>query len=118
MAMKKNTSKLIKTNPLLVKDYVITYTNDISSLARQRHYDIQFKQRRWHPHPQCLLILCYPSERCVASPTLPVAAFSPDTAIMRQDIFTCVVSLPAQVADAEQARMMEDSLKYKALQTF
>ena len=43
-----------------------------------------------------------------------VAAFNPDTRhYAGRDIFTCVVSLPAQVADAEQARMMEDSLKYK-----
>ena len=56
--------QLIKNKPLLVKDYVITYTND-TLIGKARHYDIQFKQEEVTPHPRCLLILCYPTKRCI-----------------------------------------------------
>ena len=106
--------QLIKNKPLLVKDYVITYTND-TLIGKARHYDIQFKQRGGDASSAVFVDSFVTRPNAVYSNDFTkVAAFNPDTRhYAGRDIFTCVVSLPAQVADAEQARMMEDSLKYK-----
>ena len=58
--------QLIKNKPLLVKDYVITYTNDTPHWQRQGTTTFNLSKEEVTPHPRCLLILfCYPTKRCV-----------------------------------------------------
>lgn len=108
--------QLIKNKSLLVKDYVVTYTND-TLIGKTRHYDIQFKQLAGDSASGTTFIDSFVTRpnAVYSNDFSKVAAFNPDTRhYAGKDIFTCVVSLPAQVADAEQAKQMEDSLKYQS----
>ncbi|HRG67070.1 MAG TPA: hypothetical protein PLV12_14725, partial [Saprospiraceae bacterium] len=105
--------QLIKNKPLLVKDYVVTYEAD-TLIGKARHYDISFKQLGKDSSQRVFIDSFVTRPNAVYSNDFSkIAAFNPDTRhYAGKDIFTCVVSLPAQVADAEQAKLMEDSLKY------
>lgn len=108
--------QLIKNKPLLVKDYVVTYEAD-TLIGKARHYDISFKQLGGDSSGQVFIDSFITRPNAVyANDFSKIAAFNPDTRhYAGKDIFTCVVSLPAQVADAEQAKKMEDSLQYTAI---
>lgn len=111
--------QLIKNKPLLVKDYVVTYEAD-TLIGKARHYDISFKQLGKDSSNRVFIDSFVTRPNAVYSNDFSkVAAFNPDTRhYAGKDIFTCVVSLPAQVADAEQAKLLEDSLKYQSLTAF
>ena len=105
--------QLIKNQPIIVKDYVVSYEKD-TLIGKARFYDIKFKQMAGKGNELIFSDSFLTRPNAVyANDFSKIAAFNPDTRhYWNKDIFTCVVSLPPSIADSEQAAMMEDSIKY------
>ncbi|MBK8699165.1 MAG: cytochrome c biogenesis protein CcsA [Saprospiraceae bacterium] len=107
--------QLIKSKPLLIKDYIVTYERD-TLIDKARFYDVSFKQIEMKGNQMKVIDSFITRPNAVyANDFSKIAAFNPDTRhYAGKDIFTCVVSLPAAVSDSEQAKAIEDSLQYIA----
>lgn len=102
--------QLIKGQPLFSQGYLITYVND-SLIERERHYKINFQKLNDSMKVVEAFDL-YPNS-VYENDFSKVAAFNPDTKhYFGKDIFTCVVSLPPTMMSIEEARKVEDSIKY------
>ncbi len=102
--------QLIKGQPLFSQGYLITYVND-SLIDRERHYKINFQKLNDSMEVVEDFDL-YPNS-IYENDFSKVAAFNPDTKhYFGKDIFTCVVSLPPSLMSLEEARKVEDSIKY------
>ena len=102
--------QLIKGKPLLSQGYLITYESD-TLIDRERKYNINFKKlndsldivEEMTLHPNAMY----------SNDFSKVAAFNPDTKhYWNKDIFTCVVGLPPALQSVEDAKKIEDSLKF------
>jgi cytochrome c-type biogenesis protein CcmF len=104
--------QLIKGKTLFSEGYLITYVSDtLIEEARERKYTIQFEKlndsmqvvEKFSLHPNAVY----------ANDFSKVAAFNPDTKhYLHKDIFTCVVGLPPALQSNENAKAIEDSLKF------
>lgn len=104
--------QLIKGKTLFSEGYLITYVSDtLIEDARERRYTIQFEKlndsmqviEKFQLHPNAVY----------ANDFSKVAAFNPDTKhYLHKDIFTCVVGLPPALQSNENAKAIEDSLKF------
>ena len=102
--------QLIKGKPLFSKGYFITYESD-TLIDRTRSYTIKFEKLN-----DSLEVIdevkLYPNA-VYSNDFSKVAAFNPDTKhYLTKDIFTCVVGLPPALQNVEDARSIEDSLKF------
>jgi cytochrome c-type biogenesis protein CcmF len=102
--------QLIKGKPLFSQGYFITYNSD-TLIGRERFYDIHFRQvndslktlDEFNLRPNALY----------ANDFTKIAAYNPDTKhLLHKDIFTAVMKVPAAIESAEEAKNIEDSLKY------
>lgn len=103
--------QLIKGKPLFSKGYFITYEND-TLIGNERKYAINFKKLT-----DSLQVVeeftLYPNS-VYSNDFSKVAAFNPDTKhYLHKDIFTCVVALPLALQNVEEAKKIEDSLKFE-----
>ncbi len=104
--------QLIKGKTLFSEGYLITYVSDtLIEQARERKYTINFQKlndsmevvETFNLHPNAVY----------SNDFSKVAAFNPDTKhYLHKDIFTCVVGLPPSLQSNENAKAIEDSLKY------
>ncbi|MBK9254629.1 MAG: cytochrome c biogenesis protein CcsA [Saprospiraceae bacterium] len=102
--------QLIKGKPLYSKGYFITYESD-SLVDRMRYYTISFKKLNDEMEVLDEIIL-HPNS-VYSNDFSKVAAFNPDTKhYLTKDIFTCVVGLPPALQNIEEAKAIEDSLKF------
>ncbi len=102
--------QLIKGQALFSQGYLITYVSD-SLIQRERHYKINFQKLNDSMEVVESFDL-YPNS-VYENDFSKVAAFNPDTKhYFGKDIFTCVVSLPPALMSLEEARKIEDSIKY------
>lgn len=102
--------QLIKEKPLLIKDYLITYTSD-TLIGNTRLYDLSFK--KLDKDLKVIDSFVTRPNAVYANDFSKIAAYNPDTRhYFHEDIFTCVVQLPPAIADSEQAKIIEDSTKY------
>ncbi|MGB4838877.1 MAG: cytochrome c biogenesis protein CcsA [Saprospiraceae bacterium] len=102
--------QLIKGKPLYSQGYFITYQSD-TLIGRERKYEINFKQLN-----DSLEVIdemnLFPNA-VYSNDFTKVAAFNPDTKhYIHKDIFSCIVGLPPALQSAEEARKIEDSLKF------
>ena len=102
--------QLIKGRPLFSQGYFITYVSD-TLIRRERKYTINFKKLN-----DSLEIIdeinLYPNAQ-YSNDFSKVAAFNPSTKhYLHKDIFTCVVGLPPSLQSSEEAKKIEDSLKF------
>ncbi|MFZ1705805.1 MAG: cytochrome c biogenesis protein CcsA [Saprospiraceae bacterium] len=105
--------QLIKNKPLMTKGYILTYEQD-TLIERERKYAIRFQKV-----DETLNVLedfkLYPNA-LYSNEMTKVAAFNPDTKhYLHKDIFCCVVALPLAMQDAEEAKKIEDSLKFEII---
>ena len=105
--------QLIKGKPLMTKGYILTYVSD-TLIDREREYTINFKKvnknlevtEEFNLQPNAMY----------SNDMTKVAAFNPDTRhYPHKDIFCCVVALPLAMQDAEEAKKLEDSLKFEPI---
>ncbi len=102
--------QLIKHRPLYSQGYLITYESD-TLIDRERRFAINFQKLNEKMEVQESFTL-YP-HAVYSNDYTKVAAFNPDTKhYFNKDIFTCVLSLPPAMTSVEEAKMIEDSLKY------
>lgn len=102
--------QLIKGQPLFSQGYLITYVSDTLE-DRERHYKINFQKLNDSMEVVESFDL-YPNSM-YENDFSKVAAFNPDTKhYFGKDIFACVVSLPPTLMSMEEARKVEDSIKY------
>lgn len=102
--------QLIKGKPLFSQGYFITYQSD-TLIGRERKYSINFKQINDSLEVIDELTL-YPNS-VYSNDFSKIAAHNPDTKhFLHKDIFTCVMGLPPAVESVENARNIEDSLKF------
>jgi len=102
--------QLIKGTPLLSQGYMITYESD-SLIGRERKYDINFK--KLNDSLQTVEEFTLHPNAVYSNDFSKVAAFNPDTKhYFQKDIFTCVVGLPPALQSVEEAKKIEDSLKF------
>jgi cytochrome c-type biogenesis protein CcmF len=107
--------QLIKNKPVLASNYLVTYAND-TLIGNARHYDIKFVQM--DEKFQRIDSFVTRPNAVYANDFTKISAFNPDNRhYAHKDIFTCVVSLPPAVADVEQAKIQEDSLKYLSIKS-
>lgn len=106
--------QLIKGQPLFSQGYLITYVQD-SLVERERYYKINFQKLNDSMEVVETFDL-YPHS-IYENDFSKVSAFNPDTKhYMGKDIFTCVVSLPPSLMSLEEAKKVEDSIKYTTYQ--
>jgi cytochrome c-type biogenesis protein CcmF len=105
--------QLIKHRPVMANnEYLVTYDKD-TLIGNARLYDIKFVQMDKNLN-RIDSFITRPNA-VYSNDFSKIAAFNPDNRhYAHKDIFTCVVSLPPSVADSEQARALEDSVKYVA----
>lgn len=102
--------QLIKGKPLYSKGYFITYEQD-TLIDRTRSYTIRFEKLDEQMNVLNEVKL-YPNA-VYSNDFTKVAAFNPDTKhYLHKDIFTCVVGLPPALQNVEEAKSIEDSLKF------
>lgn len=103
--------QLIKGKPLLVRGHLVTYQSD-TLIDRARYYDIKFQ--KIDKDLNVLDSFITRPNAVYANDFSKIAAFNPDTRhYIDRDVFTCVVSLPPAVRDVQEAKAIEDSLKFK-----
>ncbi len=104
--------QLIKGKTLFSEGYLITYVSDtLMEQARERKYEINFQKLNDSMEVVESFSL-YPNA-VYSNDFSKVAAFNPDTKhYFHKDIFTCVVGLPPALQSNENAKAIEDSLKY------
>ena len=102
--------QLIKGKPLFSQGYFITYQSD-TLVGKERKYTINFKKLNdslevtdeINLHPNAIY----------SNDFTKVATFNPDTKhYLHKDIFTCIVGLPPSLQSAEEAKKIEDSIKF------
>jgi cytochrome c-type biogenesis protein CcmF len=102
--------QLIKGKPLFSQGYFMTYVSD-TLIGRERQYTINFKKVNDSLQVTEEMNL-YPNAM-YSNDFSKVAAFNPSTKhYLHKDIFTCVVGLPPALQNAEEAKKIEDSLKF------
>ena len=102
--------QLIKGQPLFSQGYLITYQSD-SLVERERFYKINFQ--KLNDSMEIIESFDLFPHSIYENDFSKVAAFNPDTKhYFNKDIFTCVVSLPPTLMSLEEARNVEDSIKY------
>lgn len=102
--------QLIKGQPLFSQGYLITYQSD-SLVERERFYKINFQ--KLNDSMEIIETFDLYPHSVYENDFSKVAAFNPDTKhYFNKDIFTCVVSLPPTLMSLEEARNVEDSIKY------
>jgi cytochrome c-type biogenesis protein CcmF len=102
--------QLIKGKPLFSQGYLITYLSD-TLIDRERRYDINFK--KLNDSMEVVEDITLHPNAMYSNDFSKVAAFNPDTKhYLTKDIFSCVVSLPPALSSVEDAKKIEDSLKF------
>ena len=102
--------QLIKGKPLFSQGYFITYQSD-TLVGRERRYAINFKQV--NDSLKVLSEVTLHPNSVYSNDFSKVAAYNPDTKhFLHKDIFSCVVGVPPSLESAENAKKIEDSLKF------
>ena len=102
--------QLIKNKPLFSQGHLITYKSD-TLIDRERRYDILFE--KLNDSMEVVESFTLQPNAMYSNDFSKVAAFNPDTKhYFGKDIFTCVVSLPPTISSMEEAKKVEDSLKF------
>ncbi len=103
--------QLIKGKPLFSQGHLITYKSD-TLIDRERRYDILFE--KLNDSMEVVESFTLQPNAMYSNDFSKVAAFNPDTKhYFGKDIFTCVVSLPPTLSSMEEAKKVEDSLKFE-----
>lgn len=104
--------QLIKGKTLFSEGYLITYVSDtLVEEARERKYTINFK--KLNDSMEIVESFNLFPNAVYSNDFSKVAAFNPDTKhYFHKDIFTCVVGLPPALQSNENAKAIEDSLKF------
>lgn len=102
--------QLIKGKPLFSQGYFITYESD-TLIGRERKYNINFK--KLNDSLETIEEITLHPNAMYSNDFSKIAAFNPDTRhYLHKDIFTCVVGVPPALQSVEEARKIEDSLKF------
>lgn len=102
--------QLIRGKPLYSKGYFITYEGD-TLVDRTRTYTIKFQ--KLNDSMEVIDEMTLHPNAVYSNDFTKVAAFNPDTRhYLDKDIFTCVVGLPPALQNIEEAKAIEDSLKF------
>jgi len=102
--------QLIKGKPLLSQGYLMTYESD-TLIGRERKYNINFQ--KLNDSLEIISEMTLHPNAMYSNDFSKVAAFNPDTKhYWNKDIFTCIVGLPPALQSVEEAKKIEDSLKF------
>jgi cytochrome c-type biogenesis protein CcmF len=107
--------QLIKNKPILLKDHIVTYESD-TLIGNLRFYTIDFQKvdsefnviSRFKTKPDAIY----------SNDFSKIEAFNPDAKqYLWKDVWTCLAALPPPIMNAENARQMEDTIRYQVFDT-
>lgn len=104
--------QLFKEKPFLVRGHIVTYLSD-TLIGKTRHYDLKFQ--KIDKDLNVIDSFITRPNAVYANDFSKIGAFNPDTKHeLHLDIFTCIVDLPPSVRDMQEAKKLEDTLKFKS----